>query len=100
MKPSTRLRLSHIKRNVISNRIDYFYRNYTKVLNVEQRNRYKADFTSEYDEYMKLFDYITKISQTFHRLSKKLAAARPATNSYQVCLFMLIRALYMLYYYI
>lgn len=54
------------------------------MLNSEQRNRYKHEFTSEYSEYMKLFEYVDDITQRFVSLADKLRAEKQGSKAYLV----------------
>ncbi|XP_047122033.1 RNA polymerase II elongation factor Ell-like [Schistocerca piceifrons] len=46
--------------------------NYTKIMNSEQRSKYKADFNADYSEYRRLHSEVEKVSQRFAHLEKSL----------------------------
>ncbi|XP_049765167.1 RNA polymerase II elongation factor ELL-like [Schistocerca cancellata] len=46
--------------------------NYTKIMNREQRSKYKADFNADYSEYRRLHSEVEKVSQRFADLEKSL----------------------------
>ena len=49
-----------------------------------ERHRYKADFTSEYAEYLRLHDTISQRMKTFSGLSDKLKQAADHSPEYEV----------------
>jgi len=57
---------------------------YPPVTSDSERHRYKADFTSEYSEYLRLHDSISQRMKTFSALSDKLKQATPHSSEYEV----------------
>lgn len=52
------------------------FRKYTTINSLEQRTRYKADFRTMYEEYMKLYDQHVQISNHFANLEARLEMCR------------------------
>lgn len=57
---------------------------YPPVMSDSERHRYKADFTSEYSEYLRLHDNISQRMKTFSALSEKLKQAAQHSSEYEV----------------
>ncbi|XP_073397796.1 RNA polymerase II elongation factor ELL2 [Dendrobates tinctorius] len=57
---------------------------YTVVVSKEQRQSYKEDFNSEYDEYRRLHAQIEKITQKFVHLDKQRKRHSPGSKAYQI----------------
>jgi len=49
-----------------------------------ERHRYKAEFTSEYSEYLRLHDTISQRMKTFSALSDRLKLAAQNSPEYEV----------------
>ncbi|XP_069608096.1 RNA polymerase II elongation factor ELL2 [Ranitomeya imitator] len=62
---------------------DYMIK-YTVVVSKEQRQSYKEDFNSEYDEYRKLHARIDKITRKFMHLDAQRKRVTPGSKEYQV----------------
>jgi len=60
------------------------YSHYPPVKSDSERHRYKADFTSEYSEYLRLHGSISQRMKTFSALSDKLKQAAPHSSEYEV----------------
>ncbi|XP_035383407.1 RNA polymerase II elongation factor ELL2 isoform X2 [Electrophorus electricus] len=57
--------------------------NYTAVVSVDQRQRYKDDFNAEYDEYRVLHARMENITRRFTRLDAQCRRLLPGTKEYQ-----------------
>ncbi|XP_077145567.1 RNA polymerase II elongation factor ELL2 [Ranitomeya variabilis] len=62
---------------------DYMIK-YTVVVSKEQRQSYKEDFNSEYDEYRKLHARIDKITRKFMHLDAQRKRVTPGSKEYQI----------------
>lgn len=60
------------------------FRKYSTITAVEQRQQYKNDFCSEYDEYRALHDRIGAITEMFVQLGSKINTLSPGTQEYKV----------------
>ncbi|KAG8236073.1 hypothetical protein J437_LFUL011997 [Ladona fulva] len=49
-----------------------YYSEYTTITTAEQRNRYKADFNADYDEYRYLHTIVETVSRRFAELQEML----------------------------
>lgn len=59
-------------------------RKYITITALEQRQQYKDDFCSEYDEYRALHDRIGAITEMFVQLGSKINTLAPGTQEYKV----------------
>lgn len=59
-------------------------RKYITITALEQRQQYKDDFCSEYDEYRVLHDRIGAITEMFVQLGSKINMLSPGTQEYKV----------------
>ncbi|XP_042643917.1 RNA polymerase II elongation factor ELL2 [Tyto alba] len=57
---------------------------YTTIVSYEQRQRYKDDFTAEYDEYRNLYAHMESISQKFVSLDAQRQLLPPGSKEYQM----------------
>lgn len=57
---------------------------YGTIMNLEQRQRYQADFCAEYDEYKNLHSRIATITHMFVQLGSKIKSLSPGTREYKV----------------
>lgn len=57
---------------------------YSTILNLEQRQRYQADFCAEYDEYKELHSRIATITHMFVQLGAKIKNLSPGTKDYKI----------------
>jgi len=57
---------------------------YPLVTSDSERHRYKADFTSEYSEYLRLHDGLSQRMKMFGALSDKLKQASQHSTEYEV----------------
>ncbi|XP_061629268.1 RNA polymerase II elongation factor ELL2 isoform X1 [Phyllopteryx taeniolatus] len=62
---------------------DYLLK-YSSITAVEQREQYKDDFCSEYDEYRALHDRIGAITEMFVQLGSKINTLAPGTQEYKL----------------
>ncbi|XP_061677480.1 RNA polymerase II elongation factor ELL2 [Syngnathoides biaculeatus] len=62
---------------------DYLLK-YSSITAAEQRERYKDDFCSEYDEYRALHDRIGAITEMFVQLGSKINTLSPGTQEYKL----------------
>lgn len=60
------------------------FRKYSTITAVEQRQQYKDDFCSEYDEYRALHDRIGAITEMFVQLGSKINTLSPGTQEYKL----------------
>lgn len=51
---------------------------------MEQRNRYKADFNAQYNEYRDLHSVIHEVSKKFAQLEENLRKEEKGSERYQV----------------
>ena len=58
---------------------------YPAVKSDSERHRYKADFMSEYSEYLRLHGSISQRMKTFNYLSDRLKQAAKHSSDYEVC---------------
>ncbi|KAJ0023584.1 hypothetical protein NQD34_003483 [Periophthalmus magnuspinnatus] len=61
---------------------DYLLK-YVSLMSVEQRQRYKEDFNSEYDEYRRLHARVETITRRFTRLDSQCRSLTPGTQEHQ-----------------
>ncbi|XP_010730382.3 RNA polymerase II elongation factor ELL [Larimichthys crocea] len=57
---------------------------YGTIMNLEQRQRYQADFCAEYDEYKNLHSRIATITHMFVQLGSKIKSLSPGTREYKI----------------
>ncbi|XP_054631324.1 RNA polymerase II elongation factor ELL2 isoform X2 [Dunckerocampus dactyliophorus] len=62
---------------------DYLLK-YSTITELEQREQYKDDFSSEYDEYRALHDRIRAITEMFVQLGSKINTLSPGTQEYKL----------------
>jgi len=62
----------------------HFFRSFLPIHTPEQRNRYKAEFNSDYKEYMRLHSVIDKVSKLFAHLDERLRQAEHGSHDYNV----------------
>lgn len=62
----------------------YWFRKYSTITALEQRQKYKEDFCAEYDEYRALHDRIGAITEMFVQLGSKINTLSPGTQEYKV----------------
>ncbi|XP_053557479.1 RNA polymerase II elongation factor ELL2 [Bombina bombina] len=62
---------------------DYMVK-YTVIVSSEQRQSYKDDFNSEYDEYRSLHARVEKVTRKFHRLDAQRKRLSPNSKEYKV----------------
>uniref|UniRef100_A0A8C5M2X9 Elongation factor for RNA polymerase II 2 n=1 Tax=Leptobrachium leishanense TaxID=445787 RepID=A0A8C5M2X9_9ANUR len=62
---------------------DYMVK-YTDIVSTEQRERYKEDFNSEYDEYRHLHSKIESITRKFMQLDTRRKSLSPTSKEYKV----------------
>lgn len=62
----------------------FFFRKYSTITALEQRQQYKDDFCAEYDEYRALHDRIGAITEMFVQLGSKINTLSPGTQEYKV----------------
>lgn len=62
----------------------YWFRKYSTITSLEQRQKYKEDFCGEYDEYRALHDRIGAITEMFVQLGSKINTLSPGTQEYKV----------------
>ncbi|XP_077451542.1 RNA polymerase II elongation factor ELL [Stigmatopora argus] len=62
---------------------DYLLK-YSSITALEQREQYKNDFCSEYDEYRALHDRIGAITEMFVQLGSKINTLSPGTQEYKL----------------
>ncbi|XP_046329647.1 RNA polymerase II elongation factor ELL-like [Haliotis rufescens] len=65
-----------------SNCADYL-KTYTMIKNQEQRQKYKGDFNSEYDEYRKLFGHLDTIAKKFGELEIKIRKTKEGSEAFE-----------------
>lgn len=61
-----------------------FYRMYSTIMTLEQRQMYQADFCAEYDEYKDLHSRIATITHMFVQLGSKIKSLSPGSKEYKV----------------
>lgn len=61
-----------------------FFRKYSIITALEQRQKYNEDFCAEYDEYRALHDRIGAITEMFVQLGSKINTLSPGTQEYKV----------------
>lgn len=61
-----------------------FFRKYSTITALEQRQKYNEDFCAEYDEYRALHDRIGAITEMFVQLGSKINTLSPGTQEYKV----------------
>lgn len=54
------------------------------IKNQEQRQKYKGDFNSEYDEYRKLFGHLDTIAKKFGELEIKIRKTKEGSEAFEV----------------
>lgn len=59
-------------------------RDYTPILSLEQRRRYKDDFNSNYNEYRRLHTIVAKVSSKFVQLEQRLLQEEKNSEGYKV----------------
>ncbi|KAG7473263.1 hypothetical protein MATL_G00093850 [Megalops atlanticus] len=57
---------------------------YGPITALEQRQKYKADFCAEYDEYRELHSRISSVTEIFVQLSAKIKTLSPGTKEHKV----------------
>lgn len=62
----------------------FFFRKYSAITALDQRQQYKDDFCAEYDEYRALHDRIGAITEMFVQLGSKINTLSPGTQEYKV----------------
>lgn len=67
-----------------TNIIFFFCRKYTVIVSNDQRQSYKDDFNSEYDEYRSLHARVEKITRRFMQLDAQRKRLSPGSKEYQV----------------
>ncbi|NWI37007.1 ELL2 factor, partial [Picathartes gymnocephalus] len=63
---------------------NFSVRNYVALVSLEQRQRYKDDFSAEYEEYRSLRTQIDKIQKNFRQFNEQWTSLTPGSKSYQV----------------
>ncbi|XP_071550671.1 RNA polymerase II elongation factor ELL2 isoform X2 [Panulirus ornatus] len=61
-----------------------YQRNYTTIVSVEQRSRYKADFNRQYQEYLELHGFIKERTRPFVNLDERLKNETLGSDEYNV----------------
>lgn len=62
-----------------------FFSQYKTISGSELRTRYKADFNTQYEEYLRLHSSIGKITRRFQDLEKQLREKQEGSQDYEVC---------------
>ncbi|KAL3226402.1 hypothetical protein MRX96_004492 [Rhipicephalus microplus] len=65
-----------------TNQVLEYVTKYTEIISKEQRDRYKADFNAEYEEYKALHSTIESVSKRFSDLEDCLRTAREGTEQW------------------
>ncbi|XP_033839197.1 RNA polymerase II elongation factor ELL2-like isoform X1 [Periophthalmus magnuspinnatus] len=73
-----------IKKEVASDEKPDYILLYSPIINLEQRERYQADFCAEYDEYKDLHSRIATITHMFVQLGAKIKSLSPGTKEYKI----------------
>lgn len=72
------------KKSMFSSLSFIFFRKYSIITALEQRQKYNEDFCAEYDEYRALHDRIGAITEMFVQLGSKINTLSPGTQEYKV----------------
>ena len=62
----------------------YFFRSYSSIQNTDQRQRYKQEFNTEYEEYKELHSDIEKVCKKFNQLQDLLKKTPKHTVEFEV----------------
>ena len=65
-------------------RLAYFCRNYSSIQTTDQRQRYKQEFNTEYEEYKELHSDIEKVCRKFNELQVLLKKTPKHTVEFEV----------------
>lgn len=65
-------------------RLHIFSRNYPNIDSVETRSRYKADFNKQYQEYLRLHNFIEEHMKQFTELEERLKNETQGSEEYHV----------------
>ncbi|KAE8277487.1 RNA polymerase II elongation factor ELL2 [Larimichthys crocea] len=83
-KKTDKLDNPDITNAVVSEEKPDYVLTYGTIMNLEQRQRYQADFCAEYDEYKNLHSRIATITHMFVQLGSKIKSLSPGTREYKI----------------